>query len=257
MLLTGCGAGSGDSAAAKPKGNASTPASRSADSAFVPARVGQCWNATVAQGEASSWEGHGAVACTAKHNALTYAVATLPEDPGFGRAGTHKLPAVITDTQCNYDRALKYVGHTLSSPVRLSTLLYRPTPAQYLAGARQVRCDLAVKEGTVYRALPSRLTAAAFAAPAYQVCSTAAHASGPDDGDASYAPCTSASTFRLIKYVQLASSPNQPFPGAKVAFARTLKACPMLHNGDWIGHPTEAKAWAGGDTVGGCWRWLG
>lgn len=265
VLLTGCAAGSGDPVAGKPTGEASASPSASpsfaatpAAPAFVPARVGQCWNATVAQASAQSWEGSGAVACTETHNAVTYAVATLPDDPTFGRAGPRTMPAAIAEKSCNYRQALAAVGHSLRSPVRVSTFWYGPTPAQYLAGARQVRCDLSVTEGTVFRKLPSRLTAAAFDGDAYQICATGSLAAGPEgDGEGSFRPCTRSLNFRLIKYVELKTRPAQPFPGTEVLAQRLQKACPMLRDGDWVTNSNKAKAWADGKTLGGCWRRLG
>lgn len=111
-------------------------------------RVGDCWQEPDYEvvSSWSWWQGSGSVDCDAEHNSITAAVGEIPDDfPAPSEAGeTPELDAedyAVVREICT-DWTDDDVG--LEEGTRIDWFWYLPSPRQWAAGERWLRCDVAV-----------------------------------------------------------------------------------------------------------------
>ncbi len=238
--------------------------------AAVP-RVGDCWSAP--DGDAAEswtwWQGAPPVDCATEHNAITLAVGQLPDDFPYEPDGDGSLPLVgeklgAVAAAC---RVPGWEGIGLREGSRVTSLWYLPTPREWAAGARWVRCDIALVAFGPLSPLtlePLPPTADALVpglAEEYRLCLDTKHPAivyGPwyDPEANSAVPCGPDAQWELGFRVQL---PDGPFPGGQDASSPDGQRCQELVNSRaperWGGQyeSPNAETWVEGSRGDRCW----
>lgn len=232
--------------------------------------VGDCWfEPDYGSAPAWSWwKGEPAVDCGLEHNSITIAVGDLGEEFSYAPVdGALEL----TDEQiglvhqiCTPD-AWQGVGTNEGS--RVVPFWYLPTPREWSAGARWVRCDVALAAlGPLSPVTLEPLTGSADdlrsgIADTYRLCLDTPHPAyvyGPwydPEGNVAV-PCEGLPQWELGLRLQL---PEGPFPGEEALDATAHTACQDVLNaraGDRWGarsyHPDE-QGWLRGGRSVVCW----
>ena len=133
-------------------------------------------------------------ACTESHRAETYLVGTLPD--GFGDpalASANARQSVITNT-CTASALNGYLGFTdRTLPARFDSYGFFPSPGDYKAGARWIRCDVVFlnKKGFGAVSQPMKDFVASQPAVGLDYCTpSVGFARTPDEFDPSIVGCS-------------------------------------------------------------------
>jgi hypothetical protein len=116
----------------------------------TPPAVGSCHELTLKEGPSDP---DPAVRCTERHTSVTTRIVRFRNAPDWGNID--RLLARI-ETPCNKGRLALFDGH--AKPLQMSAYVeffFIPTKAQRDAGAKWVRCDVALAGGRSLRALPT------------------------------------------------------------------------------------------------------
>lgn len=220
--------------------------------------VGQCRQLSAAD-LAATTDDSPTVPCAAEHTAESYLVGRLPDR--FAAAGYDDAAlSTFVYRRCSA-RFERFVGADESLAMRtvLSWVWYRPTLAQWEAGARWYRCDV-VGGGDQSRtlvALPSSAHGLLLGKPddRWLVCADGAEVEGSVK-----VPCTEAHTWRAVTTIVLGER-DDPYPGDQAAESRTRDYC-SDSVGAWLNYPVtydfaytwfhEAE-WEAGNRRSVCW----
>lgn len=185
-------------------------------------------------------------------------------------AGTFDLPATTpyddpqlelqAYTECT-QRFGAYIGadESLSMRTVLSWTWFRPTSADWTAGARWFRCDVIQPTGPVGRLVElPETTEGLLAGPpddSWLVC-----ADGPSVTEGVRVPCTEPHTWRAVTTIKL-GEPVDPYPGDEVVEKRTREYCSESVSA-WLNYPVTfdfgftwfgEDEWDGGNRRSICW----
>ena len=236
--------------------------------------VGQCWNATMTQANNwADWKGPGPTACTLSHVLYTYQVGAI----SGAAASTWSAPG--DSSQLSAEVQAKAAGacsisallpHEKWNQQLISNYFFVPTKAQWKAGARWVRCDLAVlATGTTldnesFAALPAKISSFVRAVASdplrFEFCmdsSTPVTESGPlDNPDAVLANCKDHPQWKLALHGKFPDRKGAPFPDEATSNAASSKLCLPAVSGNnevWIAYLPTKDSWATDDREIDCW----
>jgi hypothetical protein len=236
--------------------------------------VGQCWQQSLDQLESwADWQGGNAVSCEGPHQADTYAVVTLTADypDDWAESATEPgLSQVIgADASAACDGA-REKSISLLEPVdyRVMSAFYVPSRAAWKAGARWVRCDVAiVAVDTPYANqeladAPVQVSMIDDALTAdtntYMLCLDSpgtSIATGPFSTGARMVDCTGDAQWRQVGRSYSKEPAGAAYPGDASMRSETNKLCKNTAFDDedlWTLHPVE-KTWAAGGRLFECW----
>lgn len=267
LLAVAIGLATGGCASAPPGPRAVH--ARAGVSALAPS-VGDCWQEPD-YGSAASWswwKGGHAVDCGGEHNSITIAVGDVARDfvyePSDGGVELSSEQYGAVSAIC---RSSDWQGIGLREGSRVTSFSYLPTPKQWAAGARWVRCDVAL----VALGPLSPMTLEALPAKAeelrpkisgeYRLCLDTPHPAsvyGPwydPDGNVAV-PCDNEAQWEFGLRVQL---PDGPFPGEEGARSAAQAECQELVDSRvpdrWnasVLYPNE-ETWLEGSRSARCW----
>jgi hypothetical protein len=133
-----------------PAASASAPAARGVD--ITPPAAGSCHDLTFDEGMGSS-DPDPAVDCAAAHTSITLAVVTFGKAPDWG--DSEAIYRRI-DGPCSRALATMFAGHIKALQASAyGPWTFYPTKAQRDAGAKWVRCDVALVNGSTMLQLPT------------------------------------------------------------------------------------------------------
>jgi hypothetical protein len=212
--------------------------------------VGACYDYPVKTLQATS-SAAPAIGCEAPHTAETYYVRTLPDS--FGRPSKSSLGARISAAKpCTTAALNAYVGMPdRALPSRFLSVSLVPTDAQWAAGERWLRCDVAMLEGSEFAHFAG--TAAAYVAAQPQDTFNYCTRGTPDPLKAKAFACTAPKKnwgtnpppdLNWIKVLekQLGSAGSK-FPGDSSVLKQSYALCHKA-----------GKVWKGKQPYPGWWR---
>ena len=233
---------------------------------------GECWQATLKYADAyANWGSRRPVSCDQPHQLYTYAVVTLDQahkGSEFTKAG-YVRSAVwddALDTCSSKDNVdLDDFDETGG---RLYPESYLPDEDRWKAGARWVRCDIAVLAVGSSVAHPSLgnlpsyaslLKAAQETTSPYGFCVNVPGgigSGGPKGKNAVYADCTDNPQWRLQGNETIVAPTNDDYPTAAELNAAYLVSCKNLYaDATHITYPyyPSKNAWDDGTNTLECW----
>jgi hypothetical protein len=256
------------------------PATNAASTSSAPGAqfaVGACWQEDDYSTAVHwlTWEGSDQVDCKSSHNSITFAVTPLDEDfpypvdaHGKLTEPTDEASAIVSFACLARAQDLVRPGAPEASMVEIEW--YLPTPEQWKAGQRQVRCDLTLSAFDVTeskhekRSMPATLDELATGLRsdplAYEACALTAAgvAVGPfaEPTTTVVVRCDGPHTWRWLDRTEMKASAGAPFPGAAAVKAASTSACRNAmsdSNEAWWAFFPVAATWAAGDRSIDCW----
>ena len=249
--------------------NISNPVdAQSASSTAAPYFVGQCWQVDVAKNVPSHfWNGAGPVTCQSPHNGYTYAMIILPSnypDPYKKKYSTQEQ-SIIDKLWLNRPNPLDQLLGT----TRVQFSFYFPTQAQWAVGQRWERADLGLANfGSPYSNAgwaPLPADAKTLIAglkkdiPEFNMCTITPKVTDlPDGVSAVWADCRANPMHRYLGGGNIASTPNEKFPGVTIANQRAIKVCSTFAKDSAVVMAYSAVAtavdWNQGNRRVWCWQ---
>jgi hypothetical protein len=201
------------------------------------------------------------VDCARRHTAETFAVGTFPDDvaPEDADLDDPELGKYAYDV-CS-ERFLAFLGGDESAVMRsiLTWAWFGPSADAWEDGARWYRCDAVggADQSKRYDALPKTARGLLQAPPPdrWMVC-----ADGENVAGSARVPCSEPHTWRAVTTIKL-GQPDDPYPGDRVAEARTKQFC-SSSVGAWSGYPPDyefgytwfhEEEWTAGNRRSICW----
>jgi hypothetical protein len=273
LLLSGCVATAGnilvhvEASARKAATNA-----RNATAGYGKPTIGQCWRGTYKDDDGyANWNNSPPVKCSTTHQLYTFAVPKLESTHKgtlFDKSGYAKDPiwndayTTCSDAEANSLPTLDYEVQ------RVLIETYLPEEKAWNAGARWVRCDVAVVavgspvEHPTFENLPSfgTLTDAIYRdAKQFDFCvngSSGVGADGPKGPNAVYADCSKNPQWRLEAYTPIQSDLSGPLPSATDLNDSYVLNCQHPYTDathiTYVYFPTKSD-WTNGDNEFECW----
>ena len=227
--------------------------------------VGDCWQLrSYAEVRPLSWHGATAVDCATPHNAITYAVVSLPAGPYPKTTGNDVMAdnnfAIQLYTACEAP-----VRSTLGATAlgrRFQFYSYLATAQQWDSGQRWARCDVVQPAiGSMYQqpvttttykwdllssGLSALRTNIAAHPDRYRSClNSPSNAVRPDRASASltYANCTAA-RWLSTGLVNIKHGNGEKYPGDAAIRARLTTACKPSNGSAWSAYGETAPGWS-------------
>ena len=249
---------------------------QSASNASSAPKVGQCWNATLAQADAwADWKGAAATSCSSTHVLYTYGIGQIKDvtsDDWTAKGSKTELDATISadaSKTCNspYEKLLPNL--TWSQQL-VQSYFFVPTQAEWKAGARWVRCDVGVLATGVavtkqaLSELPTRISTFTNLVnddpERFNYCvntQVSVKKSGPlDTAGALVADCTKNPQWELESYANFPDALGAPFPSATTVHSDTSEACTQdlaTQTQVWVAYIPSKSQWKTGDREIDCW----
>ena len=227
--------------------------------------VGECRDLTRAQVDAGRTDAP-PVDCSGPHRTETFAVGTVPASfPGPATASVRQRIDAV-EQACTRERMDAYLGLQADFPNRFEAIGAFPSPAQWDAGARWVRCDLVLREALGFGRWrgPAPALVAASDPAVFRFCTPSERYYGiPDARRLRAVACGKpASQWILVATPELGAVWSR-YPGAKVIARKARAACePLKHaypgtiakasERGWFYVVPTATGWARGDRDAKC-----
>jgi len=237
--------------------------------------VGDCWRTDFATIDSEfTWSSGRPVDCATAHQSYTYAVTSV----------SRKLPRTLVDPESGYlrddidtaayDSCDAGSAHFLPSTAHIETRLepgyFLPSEAAWAAGARWVRCDVAIIAYGSPIAEPrlEKLPAdigdlvddVRSTPEIFDLCvntEESTDASDPFNSEtATYADCAAGPQWREASEDYMPGDDSAPFPSEKARNAFDQANCgdPADAAGEvWITYEPTKDSWQSGDRVVECW----
>ena len=200
-------------------------------------KTGDCWDTTYDDLAAwASWEGGAPVDCDEDHQSYTYLAGNLEahvDDPYDSEGMTGELASAISE-QCRGTLESEF-GIT-DKYGRISFFFFAPTPSEWKAGSRAIRCDIGVLGiGSDYlngdidlEDLPADIDDLDSDSVVYQLCLTG-DGLGPYEGsEAIIADCTEDYYWRFGGSIEYpGTTETDPYPAGDTLFDYAIDQCPL------------------------------
>jgi hypothetical protein len=185
--------------------------------------VGQCRQLTTAQIEDHPSNTTAPISCAKKHNSRVIAVPTLPKGVRWRDVSTSRKLYAMAVKLC-YPGFQRAVGQTNAVRDRTAYTwnFFEPTKSQRQNGQRWIRCDLSIRHGGSYGALPNDHTPAlSDSSPPNRVARCLRQVKG------SYqtTPCSAPHGYRAVGTFSVARS---TYPGKSTLLQLGRSRCPKI-----------------------------
>lgn len=164
-----------------------------------------------------------AVDCAGPHTAQTYWVGALPANFGVPEkaSATARLRAIAPCTTTQLNLFLGIPERTL--PSRFQTVPVYPTPDQWGAGQRWVRCDVILRGGKTFKKFNGNAQDLVASTPpeTFNFCTSGV----PGNRTTSAYPCLNKKKNWIMILERDLGTPASTFPGARSVESRTKKIC--------------------------------
>jgi hypothetical protein len=189
--------------------------------------VGQCRQLTTSQITDHTSNTTSPISCSKTHNSRVIAVPTLPKGVRWRDLATKSKLYARAVSLC-YPAFKAAVGQT--NPVRDRTAytwnFFEPTKRQRENGQRWIRCDLAMRHGSRYGALPTdRVPALRDSSPAPRVARCLRQVSGSFQTT----PCSATHSYRAVGTFSVSKS---KYPGKTTMLQQGRSRCPKIVKSD-------------------------
>lgn len=246
-----------------------------ANGASIVPVVGDCWNASFETIDVdSSWSKGRPVDCAMRHESYTYAVQKLSKKftgplidtkTGLVRDEIDSAAGAACDTA-----TAKFLPSLTVKETRLELGYFVPSEAAWSAGARWVRCDIAIIAfGSSFAApelarLPAKIADFVHRAEStprwIALCINTQETVNETDpfasGTATYADCEGAPQWRESSENDLPGGSSAPFPSDadRIAFGKEVCGNAADAAGQvWVTYEPTKETWLTGDRTVECW----
>jgi hypothetical protein len=198
----------------------------SADAASGKPSVGECRQLTTSQIAAAS-DTSAPIACSNAHNDRVIAVPNLPTGVSWSDLST-SAKLIATATKLCYPALRHTLGQTdlVRNRSAYTFLFFEPTSRQRNAGARWMRCDLALQQGATYAHLPTDHVPALSGS---RLPDKVARCLVAVSGQYLTTPCKAAHVYRATGSFTIAA---KRYPGRKQLLSIGRSKCPAMVSTD-------------------------
>ena len=224
---------------------------------LAPAMQDACYDYR-ASGTKAQAANAAAVPCEGPHTAQTFYVGALPE--GFGVPDKANAKARLRATRaCTTEAMNTYLGLTNTAiPSRFQIVTVFPTPTQWNAGERWVRCDVVLRGGRTYTKFSGTAQQLVATTPREQFnfCTP----SVPGSRTKSAFPCTKPKRNWIMVAERDLGKVGSNFPGSRSVERKAKRICQKIGNTYtvrksfypwWAIWPTRV-GWQDGDRTAQC-----
>lgn len=229
-------------------------------------KAGDCWQATMEQAnDWLDWRGFAPVECTSKHTMETVDVAAVEGDfPGTGLGGADEYSDEFKQAASETcTRSWSAASSELKRPSRVMNFFFIPSPEEFAAGSRWVRCDIGVfATGTAWDNSKYEFEVLSkpfnkFGKSAFQLCLD----SGSDDigeggSNLKVADCSEPHRWQMVRENDLSLNATEKYPGTDEVNARARTTCnfkkPRNVTG-WFWQTPSEEQWQSGFRTSYCW----
>ena len=225
---------------------------------------GTCWAYSVKQAEQRA--SGSAVECTASHTAETFFVGTLRENfPDPAKVSTREIGREFA-RNCTIQRMNAYLGVSQGLPLRTRIFMFLPNAAQWQAGERWVRCDVAMRSGLELEKLRGPLPDLIASSPAnaFQYCTpSVGFIEWPDPVRTRAQRCNAPKKQWILVGTPKLGEPAAKFPGQRAAERRARDRCAQFRDTypggkrktdrNWFYIYPTTVGWDRGERNASCW----
>jgi hypothetical protein len=206
----------------------------------APPAPGTCWAYNVKQAEQRA--SGSAVECAANHTAETFFVGTLGSNfPDPTKVSTRVIGREFA-RNCTIQRMNSYLGVSQGLPLRTRVFMFLPNAAQWQAGERWVRCDVALRTGLELEKLRGPLPELVAASPVstLQYCTpSVGFIAWPDPVRTRAQRCNAPKKQWILVGTPQLGEPAAKFPGQRVSERRARDRCAKFRD-TYPGEKTKA-----------------